>query len=151
MKTDKQLLKEDLQTVYLESKDESGNERSRVKRFWNRFSTGFKGDVRKFVKSFKIWLWPSYLWSDTVNAFKIMARTGTRQNKSLKIDMTRLVRAAADGKFKTGKEYNNAIQAVMKKHNLRKQRMLDHKQFDIASNATSILESRRLKKAKGSG
>ena len=36
------------------------------------------------------------------------------------------MQAAASGKFKTGKEFNNALQAVMKKHNFRKQRIFDH-------------------------
>lgn len=141
MKDDKQVLKECLQKVIQEAKDEAGNEINRVKRFWNRFKLAIKAGARQYVMLFRIWLWPSYLWSDAVNICKLIARFGTRQNESLKIDLLRLLRAAGDGRFKTAKEFTHAKQELMAKYNLRKQRLYDHKEISVSS--SEYLQERR--------
>lgn len=107
-------------------------EKDRVFRFWNRFKIGLRSGGRQFVLGFKIWLWPSYLWADAVNICKILGRIGTRENEDLKIDLMNLMRAAGDGKFKTGKEFNAAKQKIMEKHRLRKQRLFDHKKMSFS-------------------
>ena len=104
----------------------SGANQDRFARFGRRFITELKGLGRQIIMTFKVWLWPTYLWSDAVNICKILARTGTRENATLRIDLMSLMRSAGDGKFKTGEQFNHAIQAVMAKHNLRKQRLFDH-------------------------
>lgn len=131
---------------YSEAVDSEGNEQNRFKRFGNRFLIGIKSSVRTLILRFKVWLWPSYLWSDAVNICKLIVRTGTRQNESYNMDLMKLMRDAGDGKFKTGKEFNNAKQQIMAKYNLRKQRLLDNKQISLSTRASSILENRRLSK-----
>ena len=86
---------------YSEAVDSEGNEQNRFKRFGNRFLIGIKSSVRTLILRFKVWLWPSYLWSDAVNICKLIVRTGTRQNESYNIDLMKLMRDAGDGKFKT--------------------------------------------------
>jgi len=117
-----------VEQVLREFKDEGGTERSRFKRFTNNFIITFKSEFRKFCKLYKVWLYPTYLWSDMVNVLKMMYRMGTGLNQEMQDDFNKLFYQSSLGKFKTGKEYNNAIQDIMKKHNLRKQRLFDHKE-----------------------
>ena len=109
-----------------EALDAEGIEKNRFKRLWNRIVIGVKSDVRQLLMAFRVYLWPSYLWADAVNICKLLSRIGTRQNENLRIELQGLMRAAGDGKFKTGKEFNNALQVIMQKYNLHKQRLFDH-------------------------
>lgn len=122
-----------------EKKDNQGIERSRFKRLINSVNINIRAEVRILVNSFKIWQWPSYLWANAVNACKYIVRFGTGKNSELVMDLKLVLKGAADGKYKTGKEMNNAINATLKKHGMKTYKMYEQK--DLPEQYQNICES----------
>jgi len=128
-----------------EAKDAKGNEKNRIKRFWSRYKTlRITGPFRQWLMRWKIWRLPSELWSKVYNTGRWIVTIGKREHESLKIDLQKLVRATGDGNIKTGKQYNNAKNAILKKHGYRRLPSLEAVALDISKSACSVLESRRL-------
>ena len=64
----------------------SGATQNRFVRFGKQFWVEVRGEVRQLIMILKIWLWPTYLWSDAVNICKLIHRIGTRENKTFRKD-----------------------------------------------------------------
>ena len=114
--------------ILTEALDSKGDEQSRFKRFMNRFKMEFKSEGRVLLMSLRIWRWPEALWANCVNIVRLISQIGTKKNENMNIEFMQLLRSVGDGRIKTAKEFNNAKQAIMKKHGLKHQPMFDNVQ-----------------------
>lgn len=92
------------------------SEDKRLKRLTNQMKVGLGKKYNYFISMFDLRRIPAAMWSNVYNTAKMVAKLGDGDFSRMKADLNKLAVATADGKIKTGKEYNEQINKILKKY-----------------------------------
>jgi hypothetical protein len=133
--------------------------------FWERFGLDLDSSVRSVIQSFQVWTWSPQMWSSGVSVAKKIAKIDPDGDQVFKSELVRAMRDVQYKRFNSAKEFNNVVQHIQLRHQLRQQQQeklkrnltdskilkvnsnirmeKDMSEYQISEMATMILEKRR--------